>query len=150
MTKYFLHPWRFSGNVDGPFYATGCQIVDPDNVSGMIGNCLQCEAPEHEAPELLADLNEVNLDTYFVRQPQGESETEQACNAIRVCCVCALRYGGTDRSIIAKLENNPDYCDYVVRDNGELTITVGDDGELLPFAVRMADRIRDALGGPET
>ena len=69
-------------------------------------------------------------------------ETEHACNAIRVCCVCALRYGGTDLSIIARLGNNPEHSDYVIGDTGSLVRVLGEDGELLPFSQHMRDRIR--------
>ncbi len=83
------------------------------------GQCLACEAPEAEAPELLAPLTDGNSTTYFVRQPQTPEEVEHACNAISVCCVADLRYGGTDRSIINQLGNNPLMCDYIIK-AGEL------------------------------
>lgn len=88
---------RFRKNVPGPFYTTG--------------DCLACDAPEQEAPDLLAPLNGDNHDTYFVRQPKTTREIERACRAIEVCCVVALRYGGTDPNIIRRLGNEPDYCD---------------------------------------
>ena len=81
----------------GPFYTTG--------------DCLACDAPEHEAPELLAPLSDDNYDTYFVRQPTTPDEVERACRALEVCCVAALRYGGTDPEIIRRLGNDSDYCD---------------------------------------
>lgn len=88
---------RFRKNVPGPFYTTG--------------DCLACDAPEHEAPDLLAPLTGDNYDTYFVRQPTTPEEVERACRALEVCCVAALRYGGTDPNIIRRLGNEPDYCD---------------------------------------
>ena len=88
-------------NAPGPFYTAG--------------QCLSCEAPEAEAPDLLAPLTDGNCTTYFVRQPQTPEEVEQACNAIRVCCVMDLRYGGRDRAIIERLGNDPQACDYVIR-----------------------------------
>jgi hypothetical protein len=88
---------RFRKNVPGPFYTTG--------------DCLACDAPEHEAPDLLAPLTGGNYDTYFVRQPATPDEIERACRALEVCCVAALRYGGTDPNIIRRLGNDPDYCD---------------------------------------
>src|SRR5687768_14251449 len=103
---YFHHPFRFPGNVEGPFYTTGYQTHatdDPQSPLVWCGECLFCEAPEHEAPELLAPLNDHNIDTYFIRQPASPNELEHACNALKVCCVAALRYGGKDRSIIARL-----------------------------------------------
>ncbi len=41
-----------------------------------------------------------------------EEEIESACCAIEVCCVDALRYGGTDKNIIERLGNDPAHCDY--------------------------------------
>ena len=95
MAEYIPH--RFRKNVPGPFYTTG--------------DCLACDAPEHEAPDLLAPLTGNNADTYFVRQPTTPDEVERACRALEVCCVAALRYGGTDPNIIRRLGNEPDYCD---------------------------------------
>ena len=95
MTQYTRH--RFRQNVPGPFYTTG--------------DCLACDAPEHEAPDLLAPLIGCNSDTYFVRQPSTPDEVERACRALEVCCVLALRYGGSDPNIIRRLGNDPDYCD---------------------------------------
>jgi hypothetical protein len=88
---------RFRKNVPGPFYTTG--------------DCLACDAPESEAPDLLAPLKQDNGDTYFVRQPITPDEIERACRALEVCCVAALRYGGADPAIIKRLGNEPDYCD---------------------------------------
>ena len=93
-------PARFAKNVPGPFYTTG--------------TCLACAAPENEAPDLLAELSNNNLDTYFVRQPQTPEEVDRACRAIEVCCVLALRYGGTDPAIIRRLGNDPAYCDHIL------------------------------------
>lgn len=87
-------------NVPGPFYTCG--------------ECLACDAPEAEAPELLAPLTDDNYTTYFVRQPSTPEEVERACNAIRVCCVGDLRYGGTDPGVIEQLGNTADHSDYVL------------------------------------
>ena len=89
---------RFEKNAPGPFYTTG--------------KCLACGTPEAEAPELLAPLEGDNYDTYFIRQPQSGAEIEQACRAAEVCCVSAIRYAGTDSRILARLSNNPEYCDH--------------------------------------
>lgn len=102
VTMHQPRPQRYPLNAPGPFYTTG--------------QCLACEAPEAEAPELLAPLNGGNYTTYFVRQPVTPEEVEHACKAIGVCCVMDLRYGGTDRAIIASLGNDPITCDYVIRD----------------------------------
>ena len=50
------HPKRCPLNAPGPFYT--------------MGECLACEAPEAEAPDLLAPLTGGNYTTYFVRQPE--------------------------------------------------------------------------------
>jgi hypothetical protein len=90
-------PRRFWKNVPGDFYTTG--------------DCLACEAPEHEAPDLLAPLGGDNSDTYFVRQPETPEELERACRALEVCCAAALRYGGRNPAVIRRLGNDPEYCD---------------------------------------
>ncbi len=93
-------PTRFEKNVAGDFYTTG--------------ECLACDAPESEARDLLAPLEDDNFDTYFVRQPETAEEIERACRALEVCCVAALRYGGTDPKIIRRLGNDPEYCDHLL------------------------------------
>jgi uncharacterized protein (TIGR02996 family) len=98
----FAHPRRHPMNVAGPFYTCG--------------DCMACEAPEHEAPSLMADLRESEGLSYFVRQPRTAAEREQACRAIEVCCVEDLRYGGTDPLVIRKLGNDPRYCDFLIDD----------------------------------
>ena len=56
--------------------------------------------------------------------------------AAKVCCAFAVRYGGHDRSIIERLDNAPELCDYISVE-GELRLTVADDGEFLPFATKI-------------
>lgn len=90
-------PARFEKNVPGDFYTTG--------------ECMACDAPESEAPDLLAPLEGDNYDTYFIKQPET---AERACRALEVCCVAALRYGGTNPEIIRRLGNNPEYCDHLL------------------------------------
>ena len=104
---YFQHRDRFPKNAPGAFYTLGDITAD----GAWCGRCLSCEAPETEAPTLLAPLTKTNCDTYFVRQPETEEEIEQACHAIEVCCVDALRYGGQDPKILARLQRtgNSDY-----------------------------------------
>lgn len=85
---------RDSRNAPGPFYAEA-------------QTCLSCGLPEHEAPDLLAKLEETNGDTYFVKQPVTPEEVERACRALESCCVGALRYGGGDPAILKRLER---YC----------------------------------------
>ena len=102
---YYIHPKRFPKNVDGPFYTVGDQ--DKDGI--WCGDCLSCGTPELEAPSLLAPLTDENGDTYFFKQPETEEEIEMACNAINSCCVSALRYGGNDPNVLARLSKED--CD---------------------------------------
>jgi hypothetical protein len=86
-------------NAPGPFYA----------VEKL---CLSCGLPEGEAPDLLANLNDTNGDTYFVKQPTTAEEIERACSALDVCCVKALRYAGDDPAIIQRLQKwSAECCD---------------------------------------
>jgi hypothetical protein len=93
-------PHRIVRNVPGPFYSTR--------------GCTACGAPEAEAPDLLAPLDDNNHHTYFIRQPATPDEVERACRAIEVCCLSALRHGGTDSAIIRRLGNRVEYCDHVL------------------------------------
>jgi hypothetical protein len=106
--NWFVHPDRLPRNVEGPFYTTGTRGKD----GTWCGDCLACELPEGEAPDLLAPLRDGNLDTYFVKQPETPEEIERACSALRVCCTDALRYGGKDPRIIQRLPAS--LCDYRV------------------------------------
>jgi ferredoxin len=91
---------RFELNAPGPFYTTG--------------GCTACGAPEDAAPDLLAPLDDNNYHTYFLWQPVTPDEVERACHAAEVCCVSALRYGGTDPGIIRRLGNRSEFCDHVL------------------------------------
>jgi hypothetical protein len=51
----------------------------------------------------------------------------------------AVRYGGQDREIIAKLGNDPSMCDFILNAAGELECTIDADGKLLPFAQAIVD-----------
>jgi uncharacterized protein (TIGR02996 family) len=99
----YEHPSRCPLTVPGPFYTCG--------------NCLACDAPEAEAPDLLAPLGSGNSTTYFLRQPETAAEIERACRAAEVCCVMDLRYGGTDPKIIARLKNDPSFCDNLLAED---------------------------------
>src|SRR4051794_15829360 len=82
------------------------------------GQCMACGAPEVEAPDLLAQLTDDDLETYFVRQPQTTEEVSRACQAARVCCVNSVRYGGRDPDIIEQLGNTGEYSDFVIDATG--------------------------------
>jgi hypothetical protein len=140
----FQHPNRFPKNASGPFYTTGFPSTEPDENGNCEwgGNCLWCGQPEAEAPELFFPFDDKSYtDTYFVRQPETPEETEQAIMAAKVCCVFAVRYGGQDLSIIRRLDNDPELCDYISVE-GELRLTVADDGEFLPFAAKIVKKNR--------
>ena len=115
--EIFDHPSRFPKNAPGPFYTIGDQYDD----GSWCGRCLSCGVPEAEAPSLLAKLADSNGDTYFLKQPVSDEEIKQACRAVEVCCVDALRYGGRDERIIRRL--GPEYCDFeIVRGETRLRI----------------------------
>jgi hypothetical protein len=100
---------------------TRCPLNAPGDFYS-VGNCLACGLPEGEAPDLLAPLNEQNNITHLVRQPQTPDDIERACRAVRCCCVQDLRYGGQNLEIIHLLGNDPDYCDYIISERGELVL----------------------------
>lgn len=137
-----VHPRRLFCNVAGDFYATGENPKPGEPRSRWMGDCLTCHGPESQAQELLAEINNENRTTYFVRQPETELETEQVCRAVQYCCVDALRYAGQNATIISRLENNPAYCDYLIGKDGRMVYCLEENGELLPWA----ERIRNAVG----
>lgn len=83
-------PQRVPENAPGDFYV-------------QAGLCTRCCLVHGEAPELLNDPERPFEECFFRRQPQTLEEIEQAISAICVSEMCALRYGGSDAAIIAKL-----------------------------------------------
>jgi len=83
-------PQRVLENAPGDFYVEA-------------GLCMRCCLVHGEAPDLLNDPKQQFEECYFRRQPQTSREIDQAINAILVSEVGALRYGGNDPTIIAKL-----------------------------------------------
>ncbi len=91
----------------------------PDNVPGdfyvSCDECIACEAPYHEAPELMGNsyTSKNNDGCYFKKQPVTPEEIEQACSAVCVSCVEAVRYAGNDPEILHRLEelNSRSSCD---------------------------------------
>jgi len=77
-------------------------------------------APEVEAPEVLSPLTDDDLETYFARQPVTTAEIAHASRAAEACCVTSIRYGGRDPAVIRGLGNSDEYCDFIVKDDGEL------------------------------
>jgi hypothetical protein len=96
------------GNVPGPFY-----VVHND--------CISCEAPVYEAPDLMDLEGEPGYIYHcrFRRQPETEEEFQQAINAIHVCCVKALRYAGNDKTILDRI-NDPEVCDALTESDNRL------------------------------
>ncbi len=76
------------------------------------GMCISCEAPEHEAPDLMA--HDETGHCYFKRQPQSSAETDRAILALTVGCCGATRYRGRDPEIIARLNasGTAEACDH--------------------------------------
>lgn len=81
---------RFPLNVSGDFYVADEQ-------------CIACEAPEHEAPDLMTH-QPGSAHCYFYRQPGTAEELDRAIMAVAVGCCGAVRYGGTDPSVIDRLK----------------------------------------------
>lgn len=94
-------PQRVPENVPGDFYVE-------------TGYCTSCCLVHGEAPELLNDPEQPFRECYFRRQPQTQEEIDRAIDAICVSEMDALRYGGTDPAIIAKLRERgaADQCDH--------------------------------------
>jgi hypothetical protein len=80
---------RFPLNVAGDFYVAN-------------GWCMACEAPEHEAPDLMAH-EPGSRHCYFRRQPETAAELAGAVMAVAVGCCGAVRYAGTNPSVIHQL-----------------------------------------------
>jgi hypothetical protein len=85
-----LLPQRVPENAPGDFYVTA-------------GCCTRCCLVHGEAPDLLNDPRQPFEECYFQRQPQTPEEIDRAISAISVSEMAALRYGGNDPTIIAKL-----------------------------------------------
>jgi hypothetical protein len=79
--------------------------------------CISCEAPETEAPELMSHCAG-DYQCYFKRQPSTPDEVEHAILAVVVGCCGAVRYGGRDKAVIARIiELSPsaaDDCDHAL------------------------------------
>src|SRR5688500_8150324 len=94
-------PQRVPQNAPGDFYVEA-------------GLCTRCCLVHGEAPDLLNDPGQPFDECYFRRQPQTPDELDRAISAICVSEMCALRYGGSDESIIAKLRarHSAAQCDH--------------------------------------
>jgi hypothetical protein len=78
------------------------------------GCCITCEAPYHEAPDLIAHDEEGDYPhCYFKRQPETPEEVERAVMACNVSCVRAVRYAGKNQKILKRFRElgSEDSCD---------------------------------------
>lgn len=82
---------RTPKNAPGPFY------VAKDE-------CIACRAPEAEARGLMS-FDDGHDSCFFERQPMTPEEEYRAIRAIWASCCGAVRYGGSDPNVIARLEN---------------------------------------------
>jgi hypothetical protein len=102
----------------------------PDNAPGDFyvecDSCISCEAPCHEAPDLMGrpGSSPRNSGCFFRRQPTTPEEVERACDAVMVSCVEAVRYAGTDRKVLCKLYQRGAYssCDISPSDMEQVVI----------------------------
>ena len=89
----------------------------PENAPGDFyveeGMCMRCCLVHGQAPELLNDPKQDFRQCYFRRQPQTPAEIDAAIRAIQVSETAALRYGGTDQTIIRRLGGG--CCDHVLQ-----------------------------------
>jgi hypothetical protein len=82
-------------------------------------HCITCEAPYHEAPDLMAHDEEGDYrHCYFKRQPEAPEEVERAIMACYVSCVRAVRYAGRNPKILKKFQElgSVDSCDVLSPD----------------------------------
>ena len=78
-------------NAPGPFY-----VVKDE--------CISCRAPEVEARGLMS-YDEEHSSCFFERQPTTPEEEYRAVRAVWASCCGAVRYGGNDPRVIARLES---------------------------------------------
>ena len=77
-------------NASGPFYVEN-------------GYCISCDAPHHEAPDLMGtDDGHGGYHCHFRTQPTNPEEIERAVMACRVSCTQAVRYAGDDPRVLAR------------------------------------------------
>ncbi|MCX5662988.1 MAG: hypothetical protein NTW19_25160 [Planctomycetota bacterium] len=91
---------------------------DPQNAPGDFyveaDVCMRCCLSHDQAPELLNDWKKPFKSCFFQRQPRTTEEIDHAVMAAWVSEVKALRYGGTDEKVIAKMrkKNLAYLCDH--------------------------------------
>ncbi len=96
---------------------------------GTNGLCLFCEAPYHEAPDLMGtDDESCGYHCHFRKQPTTPEEIERAIRACQVSCVEAVRYAGNDPAILARFQElrSAASCDTLVRQSATPPPSEGD------------------------
>ena len=113
-----LTPYKEHAQLTGELSVTPSSSRHPDNAPGdfyVEDMCISCLAPHGQAPDLLGfpDSSPKSEGCYFRRQPTTSDEIGQACNAVSVSCIEAVRYAGKDREILLQLYNLSAYssCD---------------------------------------
>lgn len=84
MRRFTAH----SANSDGAFYV-------------VTGDCIACGAPESEAEGLMA--HDGSGHCYFKTQPKNPEQVDAAIRALWASCCGAIRYAGSDQSILVRI-----------------------------------------------
>src|SRR4051812_9846087 len=78
----------------------------PKNAPGSFyvvkDECVSCRAPETEARGLMS-FDEEHSSCFFERQPTTLEEEYRAIRAVWASCCGAVRYGGSDPNLIARM-----------------------------------------------
>ena len=108
MKNYYEHQDRAIENISGPFYTVS------------VGCDCGCGLPESSAPELLRMTDDRSNQSYFYKQPETNLEIASAINAVNVCPIHDVRYGGQDPEIIKRID--PTQTDYNISKNGSVVL----------------------------
>ncbi|PCJ35821.1 MAG: hypothetical protein COA99_13650 [Moraxellaceae bacterium] len=111
MKDYYEHLGRAKENVEGPFYT-----VD-------IGSDCGCLLPEETAPTLVKTTEDRRGQTYFIKQPETEEELIDAIEAVNICDIHDVRYGGKDPKIIRAIEEGK--SDFIIKKGGDVVLPEG-------------------------
>jgi hypothetical protein len=80
----------------------------PGNAPGLFyvarGECLACWAAVDQTPDLLHSGGS-DLHCRFAHQPRTEEEFSRAISAIAACCTHAIRYAGTEKTVLDRLSS---------------------------------------------
>jgi hypothetical protein len=113
---------RTPKNAPGPFY------VAKDE-------CIACRAPEVEARGLMS-FDDDHSSCFFERQPMTPEEEYRAIRAIGASCCGAVRYGGSDPDVIARLARF---------ENGRVATTVTFAADSVESAANLLRRIGENM-----